>query len=40
MILKMAFLDGKVGVIFAIYQVFSKFTSYAKLWELQIKSKQ
>lgn len=36
MIAKRAFLDGKIGIIFAIYQVFSKFTSYAKLWELQI----
>lgn len=32
-----AFLDGKVGIVFAIYQVFSKFISYAKLWELQTK---
>lgn len=38
MIVKKAFLDGKVGIIFAIYQVFSRFVSYAKLWELQIKN--
>lgn len=38
MISKRAFLDGKVGIIFAIYQVFSRFVSYAKLWELQIKN--
>lgn len=38
MILEMAFLDGPEGIIYAIYQVFSKFTSYAKLYELQIKS--
>lgn len=37
MILEMAFLDGPKGIIYAIYQVFSKFTSYAKLYELQIK---
>jgi len=39
MIVKRAFLDGRVGVIFAIYQVFSRFVSYAKLWELQTKIK-
>jgi glycosyltransferase involved in cell wall biosynthesis len=37
MIIGRAFLDGKVGVIFAIYQVFSRFVSYAKLWEMQVK---
>jgi len=30
------FLDGPIGVIEIIYQVFSRFVSYAKLWELQI----
>jgi len=30
------FLDGSVGIIEIIYQVFSRFVSYAKLWELQI----
>lgn len=39
MVLKRAFLDGSVGIIFAMYQVFSRFTSYAKLWELQVKAK-
>jgi len=39
MIIKRAFLDGKVGIIFAIYQVFSRFVSYTKLWELQVKNK-
>lgn len=38
MIVGQAFLDGKVGIIFAIYQVFSRFVSYAKLWELQLKN--
>jgi len=33
-----AFLDGRVGVIFAMYQVFSRFISYAKLWERQVKN--
>lgn len=32
-----AFLDGTEGVIFAIYQVYSRFISYAKLWEIQNK---
>ncbi len=34
-----AFLDGTEGVIFGIYQVYSKFISYAKLWEMQLKIK-
>lgn len=36
MITKRAFLDGRVGISFALYQVFSRFISYAKLWELQL----
>lgn len=39
MIRKGAFLDGVEGVMFAMYQVYSRFVSYAKLWELQIKTK-
>jgi glycosyltransferase involved in cell wall biosynthesis len=39
MIVKKAFLDGKVGIMFATYQVFSRFVSYAKLWEMQINTK-
>lgn len=39
MIVHMAFLDGKKGIIMAMYQVFSRFCSYTKLWELQIQSK-
>jgi glycosyltransferase involved in cell wall biosynthesis len=39
MIKGMAFLDGPEGVIMAMYQVYSKFISYAKLWEMQEKSK-
>ena len=38
-IVQMAFLDGAEGIIYAIYQVFSKFTSYAKLYEMQVKEK-
>jgi len=34
-IVKLGFLDGTVGVIEIIYQVFSRFISYAKLWEMQ-----
>jgi len=31
------FLDGPEGVIYSIYQMYSKFISYAKLWEMQQK---
>jgi len=34
-----AYLDGTEGMIYAFYQVFSRFLSYAKLWEMQIKTK-
>ena len=37
MVRQAAFLDGSVGIIYAIYQVYSRFISYAKLWELQLK---
>ena len=37
MIIKVAFLDGPEGIMFAMYQVYSRFISYAKLWELQQK---
>ena len=39
MIIKRAFLDGKIGIMFALYQVFSRFVSYAKLWEMQVDKK-
>jgi glycosyltransferase involved in cell wall biosynthesis len=32
-----AYLDGTEGMIYAFYQVFSRFISYGKLWEMQIK---
>lgn len=31
------FLDGIPGIIYGTYQVYSRFISYAKLWEMQIK---
>lgn len=37
MIAQSAFLDGTEGVIYGLYQVFSRLISYSKLWELQIK---
>lgn len=37
MIKQKAFLDGVEGVVYGIYQVYSRFLSYAKLWEMQIK---
>jgi len=38
MIKQKAFLDGNIGILYAMYQVFSRFTSYAKLWEMQENS--
>ncbi len=38
MIKKKAFLDGSIGIIHGLYQVFSRFVSYAKLWEMQTKN--
>ena len=35
-ILKLGFLDGVVGMIEVIYQMFSKMITYAKLWEMQL----
>ena len=32
---QLAFLDGTEGVIYGIYQVYSRLISYAKLWEMQ-----
>lgn len=37
LILKLGFLDGVQGIIFSIYQGYSKFMTYAKLWEMQRK---
>ncbi len=39
-IVKLGFLDGTVGVIEIIYQMFSRMITYAKLWELQVKAKE
>jgi glycosyltransferase involved in cell wall biosynthesis len=39
MVIKLGFLDGRQGVSMAMYQVYSRFVSYAKLWELQQKHK-
>ena len=38
MVIQIAFLDGSDGIIYALYQVFSRLISYSKLWELQMKS--
>ncbi len=38
-IIKLGFLDGPVGIIEIIYQMFSRMITYAKLWEMQIKNK-
>ncbi|OGM31955.1 hypothetical protein A2803_02605 [Candidatus Woesebacteria bacterium RIFCSPHIGHO2_01_FULL_44_21] len=39
MVVHKAFLDGKIGLIYGLYQVFSRFVSYAKLWEMQLTKK-
>lgn len=36
MVMQTAFLDGAEGVIYGMYQVFSRLISYSKLWEMQI----
>ncbi len=38
MVRQKAFLDGSEGIIYAMYQVYSRFISYAKLWEMQLKT--
>ena len=38
MLKQAAFLDGAKGIIYALYQVYSRFVSYAKLWEMQQKT--
>jgi len=38
MIMKKAFLDGPIGIIYAIYQSWSRFITYSKLWEMQIEN--
>lgn len=40
MIRQKSFMDGDVGIIYTLYQVFSRFLSYGKLWEMQIKNDQ
>lgn len=37
MIGQLAFLDGKEGIIYALYQVYSRLISYSKLWEMQLR---
>lgn len=37
-ITKLGFLDGTVGIIEIIYQIYSRMITYAKLWEMQIKT--
>ncbi len=38
MIRQVAFMDGSRGVIYGMYQVFSRLISYSKLWEMQLKN--
>ena len=37
-VIKLGFLDGTVGIIEIIYQVYSRLITYSKLWELQLKN--
>lgn len=37
-VVNLGFLDGTVGIIEIIYQVFSRFVTYSKLWEMQLKN--
>jgi glycosyltransferase involved in cell wall biosynthesis len=37
LVVKKGFLDGVEGIIYSIYQMWSRFITYAKLWELQMK---
>lgn len=37
LVVKKGFLDGAEGMIYAIYQSWSKFITYAKLWEMQLR---
>lgn len=34
---QLSFLDGKEGIIYGIYQIYSKLITYSKLWERQLK---
>jgi len=36
---QIAFLDGAKGIMYGLYQVFSKLISYTKLWEMQAQAK-
>lgn len=35
LIIKRGIFDGQVGIIYSIYQMWSRFLTYAKLWEMQ-----
>lgn len=39
MIKQKGFMDGAEGIIYSLYQVYSRFISYAKLWEMQENSR-
>jgi (heptosyl)LPS beta-1,4-glucosyltransferase len=38
-VMKLGFLDGPIGILEIIYQMYSRMITYAKLWELQVKAK-
>jgi len=35
---QLSFLDGREGIIYGIYQIYSKLITYSKLWERQLKA--
>lgn len=39
LIIQRGFLDGTTGIIYAIYQMWSKFITYGKLWEMQLQTR-
>lgn len=38
MVVQLGFLDGSEGIIYSLYQVYSRLISYSKLWEMQLKN--
>ncbi len=39
LVIKRGVLDGSRGIIYALYQMWSKYVTYVKLWELQLNKK-
>jgi len=39
LIVKGGILDGPEGILYGVYQMWSRFVTYVKLWEMQINNK-